>query len=114
MNLIKFTNFPISNNFSQKKNKVLLKALVLKKSNNSSLLSLKKNFNLMRLSEKNKIISYLEPEDHIEDVAKLIIKNANFQKLKVLGISSKDISLVNQIKKIKKKLIPKFFLEVAV
>ena len=28
----------------------------------------------MKLNEKNKIISYSEPEDHINQIAKLIIK----------------------------------------
>ena len=110
MNSIKFKNFSIANNFSKTiREKILLKTLILKKSKNSSLLSLKKNFNLMKLNEKNKIISYSEPEDHINQIAKLIIKKADFKNFKVLGISSKDISLVNQIKKIEKRSNTKIF-----
>lgn len=110
MNSIRFSNFSVANNFSQRnKEKICLKTLILKKSKNSSLLYLKKNFNLTELNEKNKIISYSEPEDHINDAAKLIIKKANFQNFKVLGVSSKDISLVNQIKKIRKKTYTKIF-----
>ena len=63
----------------------------------------------MKLNEKNKIISYSEPEDHINQIAKLIIKKADFKNFKVLGISSKDISLVNQIKKIEKLSNTKIF-----
>ena len=43
MNSIKFKNFSIANNFSKTiREKILLKTLILKKSKNSSLLSLKK------------------------------------------------------------------------
>ena len=36
----------------------------------------------MKLNEKNKIISYSEPEDHINQIFKLIIKKADFKILR--------------------------------
>tara|TARA_B100001540_G_scaffold271037_1_gene254581 strand:+ start:4967 stop:6112 length:1146 start_codon:yes stop_codon:yes gene_type:complete len=109
MSLIKFKNFSIANYFSKTKRNQLIDNLIIKKSKYSSLLFLEKNFNPLNLSENNKIIEYSEPEDHINKVARLLIKNSNFKNLKVLGISSKDTTLINEIKKIKNKTFTKIF-----
>ncbi|WP_075504490.1 methyltransferase domain-containing protein [Candidatus Pelagibacter communis] len=95
---LKIKNFTIANNYSKKYSNIFLNNVTLKKSKNSSLLYLKNNFDLCKFKENNKIIKYSEPEEHISFISKLILKKIKSKKIKAIGISIKDETLLKKIR----------------
>ena len=100
---LKIKNFTIANNYSKKYSNIFLNNITLKRSKNSSLLYLKNNFDLCKFKENNKIIKYSEPEEHIDFISKLILNKIKLKKIKAIGISIKDESLLKKIQKKKQK-----------
>ena len=91
-------NFTIANNYTKKYSNIFLNNITLTKSKNSSLLYLKNNFDLCKIKEDNKIIKYSEPEKHISFISKLILNKIKLKKIKAIGISIKDVSLLKKIR----------------
>ena len=97
---------PVSNRYNNSPNKECLKTnLILEQSKETGIIKLKNSVNPIIYKPLVKWIKYNEPEPHLDDFVKTILKKYfNNKKIIVGGISSKDDSTLNRFFKLGHKI----------
>jgi hypothetical protein len=100
-------NFSIASDFKEKYKKEKKIKISLNLNTKSSILYLKRNWKLNKITSKNDWLKYNEPEKHLFQIAKIIenYSNTNFKKKIVFCSSYKDISLQDRLRPIEDNYI---------